>query len=295
MNSKKNCLITGANGLVGSALLPRLLESFNVFSVVRQIPEKRHEEVNYIVADLSTEWSVNVLPGAVDVVFHLAQSENFRDFPDKAMDIFNVNTYSTLKLLDYASKINVRKFIYASSGGIYGSSDSGFTEETPIVSRDNLGFYLGTKLCSEIIAENYSSHFNVVIIRFFFVYGPEQRKTMLIPRLALNVREGKSVQLQGAEGIKINPIYVDDAAEALMKCLELPRSHKINIGGTEVLSLKSICDIIGEELGRKPNYEVTPAEPLHIFGDVSKMEKLLGRPKIPFREGVRKLIRGLNG
>lgn len=292
MSERKRCLVTGANGLVGSGILAKLVRTHEVHALVRRLPDQRLEGVNYLLIDLAADWPVSQLPGRTDVILHLAQSENFRDFPDKAIEIFNVNTCSTLRLLDYARGAGVKKFIYASSGGIYGTADSGFTEDRPIHSGDVLGFYLGTKFCSEIIAENYTPFFDVDMIRFFFVYGPQQRKSMLIPRLVSNVLNGTPVMLQGQDGLKINPIHVDDAADALLKCMELPGSHKINIGGSEVLSLRAICSTIGEIAGKTPAFQVDErSEPRHIYGDVSKMKRLLGEPKISFAEGVNELVR----
>src|SRR4030042_288576 len=115
------------------------------------------------------------LPKSIDAVIHLAQSEHFREFPMHAESIFKVNTASTLRLLEYARQAQVKIFVLASSGGIYGHGDEGFREDQPIEAKDDLGFYLGTKLCAEIIAENYSSFMNIVILRFFFIYGPRQR------------------------------------------------------------------------------------------------------------------------
>lgn len=287
----KNILITGSGGLIGHELIERLKTDNVIWSVGRQEVFKGEKNVKNIKLDLAKGLNINELPGNIDVIYHLAQSEHFREFPEKAMDVFMVNTLSTMKLLDYAQHTGVKKFIYASSGGIYGFGDTGFTEEHEIAAHGDLGFYIGTKLCSEILVENYFKNFDVNIIRFFFVYGPRQRKTMLIPRLISNIAEGKAIQLQGHDGIRINPIYVEDAAEALIKCVDLAGSHKINIGGSEVLSLRQIATIIGEVLGKQPAFEVKEdAEPKNIYGDITRMSRLLTSPKIRFKEGVKKLI-----
>ncbi|TND06508.1 MAG: NAD dependent epimerase/dehydratase family protein, partial [Bacteroidetes bacterium] len=235
MAGKPVCLVTGGNGLIGGELLGLLSDRYDVHAAVRTVPAGVHSVVRYFPFDLAAPWNVNALPAKADIVIHLAQSEKFREFPEKAEEVFQVNTQSTLHLLDYARKTGVRKFIYASSGGIYGSSNSGFTEDAQVLSASELGFYLGTKLCSEILVENYTKFFDVDIVRFFFVYGPRQRRSMLIPRLVDNVREGRPIGLVGKDGIRINPIHVSDAASVLARCIELPGSQKINIGGSEVL------------------------------------------------------------
>lgn len=286
----KRILITGSSGLIGSSLLPLLIDNYDVYAVERKTTATINPGIKCITCDLSGNWNTSILPPKTDCIIHLAQSEHFRDFPAKASDVFYTNTLSTLKLLDYAQKAGVKTFIYASSGGIYGNSDKGFTEDAEIVSRGDLGFYLGTKLSSEIIAENYSSIFDIIILRMFFVYGEKQKRSMLIPRLIDSVQTGAPIALNGEKGLTINPIYVQDAAKAILKAIELNGSHKINIGGTENLSLKEIGDIIGKSMDKKPNYNILDAEPKNLIGDISKMKKLLIEPSVKFKEGVKLML-----
>ena len=79
-----------------------------------------------VVVDLSSDWKISELPTKIDVIYHLAQSDKFRDFPAGAPDVFQVNINSTAKLLDYAKKTGVKSFIYASSGGVYGNGKNLF-------------------------------------------------------------------------------------------------------------------------------------------------------------------------
>lgn len=274
--------------MIGQDLVTQLKNGNEIWTAGRT-PVQHAENIHHIDLDLSSEWKMDQLPDQVDVIYHLAQSEHFREFPDKAVEVFHTNTLSTIKLLDYAQKIGVKKFIYGSSGGIYGFGDTGFTEKQEIAARGDLGFYLSTKLCSEILVENYFKYFDVHIIRFFFVYGPQQRKTMLIPRLIDNIKNDRPIALDGPEGIRINPVFVEDAAAALTKCLDLGGSHKINIGGAEVMSLKEICTIIGQRFGKNPVFQINEgSEPKNIHGDIGQMRKLLCEPKTPFTEAVKR-------
>ena len=76
--------------------------------------------------DLSQNWSTDKLPRDFDVIIHLAQSSKFRNFPENALDVFNVNINTTAKLLDFAKNNSISKFIYTSSGGIYKKGKSLF-------------------------------------------------------------------------------------------------------------------------------------------------------------------------
>lgn len=288
----KNVLITGCNGLVGFELAKLLLNvsEHRVFGLSRSKPEISDANFTHLPIDFTEPGFESALPDKVDIIYHLAQSEHFREFPGKAKNIFDVNTYSTLALLEYCRKKGGKKFVYASSGGVYGTAEHGFTEEDSIASNDDLGFYLGTKLCSEILVGNYSNFFDVVIGRLFFVYGKRQRKTMLIPRLIDNIRAGNPVSLQGEAGIRINPIHVSDAALALQKLLDLKGSHKINIAGSEILSLKEIAEIIGAATGNKPVFSYTSGTAKNLLSDIGKMKKLLVNPKVTLNEGIKEFF-----
>jgi UDP-glucose 4-epimerase len=290
----RKILITGITGLIGSHIVEPLAEDSYVYGISRRSIDDKSVPGNtrQITVDLAEDWGMGLLPGQIDAVIHLAQSEHFRDFPAFSEEIFRVNTLSAVRLLDYARRAGASTFILASSGGVYGFGENEFSEESEIVSKGDLGFYLGAKLCSEVLAENYTPYMNVIILRFFFVYGPGQRRTMLIPRLVQSVMEGKEIILQGGDGIRTNPIYVTDAVRAITRTLELDGSHKINVGGPGVLSLREIGEIIGAGMNKEPRFCLQPeVKPRHLVGDIRKMTRLLGAPSIPFSEGVKSIIR----
>jgi len=284
-------LITGSTGLIGKHVVAFLKKSWKLYVLVREPSNGASEGMHCIRCDLANEWGMERFPETVDAVIHLAQSERFREFPTHTERIFNVNTISTLRLLEYARRAKARIFVLASSGGIYGHGEEGFKEDEPITAKDDLGFYLGTKLCSEVLAESFTPYMNVIILRFFFVYGSGQRPTMLIPRLVKAVKEGQPVILHGKDGLKMNPTYVTDAASAVCRALELTESQKINIGGPEVLSLRQIAQQVGKVLHKDPVFEAKEhIPPQHLVGDIKKMVHLLGQPVVKFEEGIAKYI-----
>ncbi len=293
----KRCVVIGASGLIGSHLLPGLAREWDVHAVSRQRPRlPGSAAISWHGIDVSLELPSNALPDRSDAVVYLAQSEHFREFPERAMDVFQVNTMGLLRFLDYARRSGARSFVYASSGGVYGSRDSSLNEDAPVHAEGNLGFYLGSKLCSEILALNYAKILNIVVLRFFFVYGPGQRRTMLIPRLIDSVREGRAVTLQGEDGIRFNPTFVSDAVAALLRALVLRGTHVINVAGPEVLSLRRAVDVIGARVGREPRFEVRSGEPpVHLVANTEKMSRLLHAPRVSFERGVQMTLDAEHG
>lgn len=276
----KQVLITGASGLLGRSLSLRLVDAgFAVTALVHTAVKQPIDGVEYRTVDLSLDWPIEFLPPSVDTIIHLAQSEKFRDFPSSALDVFKVNTESTARLLDYARQVSAKQFIYASSGGVYGNGTQAFKENAPIVPLGKLGYYLGSKASGEILVQSYASMFQVVVLRPFFMYGPDQDRGMLIPRLMDSVATSQPITLQGENGIRINPIHVADASAAVTVALSLKDSATFNIAGPEVLSIRDICEGMGRYLGKDPVFEQQPGEPNDLIADVSAMRERLVVPR----------------
>lgn len=290
MDFKQKVLVTGGNGLLGRLAVAALTFEHDVHALVHSFPRNPIDNVHYHVLDLSTSWDIDILPSSIDTIIHLAQSGHFREFPEKALDVFRVNIDSTARLLDYARKNGVKRFIYASSGGIYGAGSQPFHENSPISPYGSLGYYLGSKLCGEVLVGNYAQYMIVVILRFFFLYGAGQKRFMLIPRLFDCVREGRPVLLQGKNGIRITPTHVCDARDALIQCIHFQESRTLNISGPEVLTIREIADIMGECLHKRPVFESKPGKPEDYVANIESMKQLLGAPRIHFKEGIRSLI-----
>lgn len=283
-------LVTGGSGLIGKRHLNDLLPLAEVRAVGRHDPSIA--KVAWIPHDLS-EPKLPELPRDTSSVVYLAQSEHFREFPGRAREIFEVNVASVQRMLDWARMSGVARFILASSGGVYGFGEHAFREEDAIGPRGPLGYYLASKQCSELLAGSYTDCFTVVILRFFFVFGPGQKNSMLIPRLMDSIKLGKPITLQGGEGIRLNPIFVDDASTAICQALDLPQSHIINVAGPEVLNMREIGNLIGQAVGREPIFHIDRnAIPHHLSGDITKMCQLLGSPRVRFADGLRLLFRG---
>ena len=283
-----NCLLFGSSGLIGTHLLSALCKTNTVITV------GRHQEASCSI-DLGHDWDAGTLPKAIDIVIYLAQSEKFREFPKTAESVFRVNTFGLLKALEYARQAGAKTFIYTSSGGVYGNSIEVCDEDSPVSPHGELGFYLGTKMCGEIIAENYTPYMNIIILRPFFVFGPGQRKDMLIPRLVERVKNEQSIQIVGEQGLLINPTYVDDAVSAIQHALELEGSYKINIGGPEALSMRQIGECIGKSLGKEVTFERIAGKPDKIIGSIEKMSRILWKPQVTFSEGIKHYIESLKG
>ncbi len=285
-----NVLVTGANGLLGRNLVASLRENYEVHALVHNMPLKPFPDVKYYAYDFNMDWTTNDLPRDIYAVMHLAQSELFRDFPEHALDVFNVNVTSTVKLLDYARLAGAKKFVFTSTGGIYDTTMGVVNENTPINTFGQLGNYFATKLCSEILTHNYTSYFDVSLLRLFFMYGKGQKRSMLIPRLVDNVNHGRPIRLTENGGIVINPIHVSDVVNILKGLMNSDGSYTYNVAGPEHLNLNQIADIIGKKLGKIPQFERVPELANNCIADITLLESRIYSPKVKLEDKIEELF-----
>ncbi len=283
-----NILVTGAGGLLGSTLINELSQKHTVYAIVHTLSEKSDqlESVHYIEEDLA-QLDINRLPSDIEVVYYLAQSNHFREFPEGAIDMFNINIRAALYLADWSQKNGIKQFFYASSGGVYKNPVKPVKEFFDINANGKNGFYLDSKLSAEILLKNYSALFETfVILRPFFMYGPGQKHSMLIPRLIDNVKNKKLITLNGQNGIHINPIYIDDAVATCKQLLTLKGEYIFNIAGSEEVSLRQLAEMIGKVVAEKPMFENNDQVQNDLIADISLMQEKLHIPQVRLREGL---------
>ena len=140
-------MIIGANGLLGRYLVDILKGSTDLFAVVRDKNKIKFKDnkVNVVEVDL-TNFNVDTLPKSIDIIFYLAQSN--REFPDGVNDMLNVNVCAPIQIVQWALKNGVKKFIYASSGGVYLNQPCPAKEFFQIDANNKLGFYLNSKMAA---------------------------------------------------------------------------------------------------------------------------------------------------
>jgi UDP-glucose 4-epimerase len=282
-------VLTGATGFVGSHVLPMLARSHEVIALARQTrPPVTAPNVTWITTDLAKPLDLAQLPDAVDAVVHLAQSKRYREFPDGAEDVFAVNLQSTFQLLEYARASGASKFLFASTGGVYGSANRPLSEDDRL---NPLNFYISSKYSAESFVASYRPLFHTIVFRFFFVYGPGQQG-MMVPSLLRRVVAGEPITIQGDPGIRTNPIYIDDAAAVFEPALELEESNLFNVAGDEIVTIRDLVQLMQEASGRTVPIERAPGDlDGDLIGDNTRMREVLGvQPGTPLLQGLRSML-----
>lgn len=284
-------IITGATGFIGSALLSHFKKNTELDIYVPTRGEAGiRDGVNYLSCDLSKKGFTSCFPTNIDTIVHLAQSKNYREFPEEANDIYNINVGSTHELLEWSRLNSVNKFILASSGNVYKCSSMPLSEEAACFPLD---YYGRTKLIAELLAESYKDFFNVRIIRIFGVYGPGQTG-MLVSNIIERVKNNEQVTLGQDLGLEFTPLYIDDCVNMIYKVLINEGKHTIyNLCGSEKVNLVSLAEEIGLALGIRPKFKINQTAPIRLIGDNNRfITDFQYNIQTDLKTGIKKTVNG---
>jgi UDP-glucose 4-epimerase len=286
-----NILITGAGGLLGHEVCQTLLKQHALTVLARALPQENHQGIRYLTCDLSQEFNVEQLPNDIDVIVHLAQSPFYREFPQRADHVFNVNCAATAKLLEYAAAHKVKHFIYTSTGSVYEPYQCSLEETNQVTPTS---FYANSKLIAERLFAPYESYFKITILRLFFLYGPHpDKKQTIINNLLQRIQEQQEITIDGNKGgLKFVPTLTSDIAHCIEQVIEQGITGTINVANPQALHLEEAINIMADKLGVKPTIKHNlEKSAMSIIPNLEKMHTLLPNVKFTtFAEGVGRLI-----
>ncbi|NPT56080.1 UDP-glucose 4-epimerase family protein [Paraburkholderia elongata] len=278
-------LVSGANGFVGRALGRALIDAgHTVTGLVRQprgcvdgVQEWVHDGKDF--AGVADTWPQGLKP---DCVVHLAarvhiMHDDAAD-PDTAFRATNVE--GTLRLAAAALQNGVRRFVFVSSIKAVAESDGGrpLREDDPAHAEDAYG---RSKREAEQALVRYSeaTGLDVVIVRPPLVYGPDVRANFL--RLMDAVWKGVPLPL-AAIGARRSLVYVDNLADALMRCATDSRAARqcFHVADGDALTVAELARSLGRHLHRPARLLPVPASWLRLVGGLtgrsSHVDRLVG-------------------
>lgn len=297
-------LVTGAAGFIGSTVANRLVAQGHEVIAIDNISTGHVENVPdgvFLVKGDCADASVyDMIPQVkYDAIFHIAgQSSGEISFDDPIYDI-KTNTESTLLLLKFALKNGCKRFIYAGTMSVYGVQP-----DRPIMENDLCtpeSFYGVGKMASEHYIRIYQEYgIDSTILRLFNVYGPGQnlenlRQGMVSIFLAQALKDNK-ICVKGSADRFRDFIYIDDVAEAFVRCLVKHESYNkvINVGTGVKTTVRQLVEQLISNFDSKINviYEGQTAGDIHgICPDISKMDSFLGVwEKTDLNVGVNKFV-----
>ncbi len=293
-------LITGGAGFIGSNIVKLLLEHSHDVMVLDSLSYGYKENleglgrVKILEGDIRDASIVDKALKDVDVVFHLAASVgNARSIQDPATDS-GVNVLGTLQLLESARKIGVKKVVYSSSASIFGEPQylpidekHPFQPETP---------YAVSKMAGEKHSLCYAKLYDmdVIALRYFNVYGPNQRYDAygnVIPIFAMRLASNQPFTVYGDGEQTRDFINVRDVAWAnLLAAQSDGVSGVFNIGSGTSITINRLVRTIKEVVGVNIKIDRQPprkGDVLHSLSDISAARSVLAfEPRVNLTEGV---------
>src|SRR5436190_13213775 len=193
-----NFLVTGGAGFIGSHVCERLLRSGHAVWAFDDLNEAYEPELKRrnlreiegmarpfvsVHGDVTDASALEKLLKSVrfDQVIHLAARAGVRPSLEEPALYQRVNVEGTVNVLEAARRNGVRKLIIASSSSVYGvNSKAPFSESDPIFCA--ISPYAASKLACEALGHVYHHVYglDIVMLRFFTVYGPRQRPDLAI-------------------------------------------------------------------------------------------------------------------
>ncbi len=243
-------LVTGGTGFLGRAFLHGTNGRYKLFALARDpgrapaIPG-----VEWIESDLRRPLAHVRLPQRVDAIVHLASVR----VPSEGAgpeELFTVNAGATASLVEYAVAAGARRFVYGSTGGVYGYRARRITEA---MEPEPFDLYTLSKWHGETVVTR-ERRLSTAVVRYFFPYGPGQRAG-IIPRLANTLNAGQPITLYRQGRVPhINPVFVGDAAEMTHRVLSSAASLVVNCAGPEVVTVKELARRMAAILGVRPQF-----------------------------------------
>ncbi|MFX0024973.1 MAG: NAD-dependent epimerase/dehydratase family protein [Candidatus Hermodarchaeota archaeon] len=310
----KSVLITGGAGFIGSHLVDRIIEEkarniiiYDNFSTGTKdfIQNKPVEIIDGDILDFN---KLNSCMKNIDIVsHHAAELEVFTGIENTLHDL-KTNIIGTLNVLNASLKNNVKKLVYASSGGVYGQAQFiPETENHPLMPHWPYGV---SKLAGEKYCSQYYLLYSLptISLRYGIVYGPREWYGRVLTIFIKRLLEGKSPVIFGDGKQRRDFVYISDAIEANIMAIKSEKANGMvfNVGGGTSYSIIDLAHILIKQFGNsispifdnpppgkaskyQPDRKRLPGELQDFILDNSLIHKTLGyKPKTSLIEGIKK-------
>jgi nucleoside-diphosphate-sugar epimerase len=245
-------LVTGACGYKGTVLVPKLLAAghevigFDIMWFGNFL--QPHPRLKVVKGDVR---NIDDVPlDGVDSIIHLSSVAN-----DPCGDLdpkltWEISCLATMQLADRAVRKKIERFVYASSGSVYGlKEEAQVTEDLELTP---LSEYNKTKMVAERVLLSYADKMNVQIIRPATVcgYSPRMRLDVSVNMLTMQALTKEHITVFGGQQTRPN-IHIDDITDVYLFMLEHPEATGIYNAGFENISIMDIAERVQEHAPSK--------------------------------------------
>lgn len=292
--------MVGGNGFIGSSFTEYMQgKDFQLVCCDFVEPYKRNNHVIYILMKEETMDFYRNLLKKDDIVIILKWRGVPANFMDSGRQLVENNIVGTMLLIEACIEKEVKKIIFASSGGsVYGNNSRIPLTEQEIP--EPISLYAVQKLMVEdylnYVARSYGM--NVIILRIANPFGPNQKpftgQGIIATFLACNIL-GRQAEIYGNGNYVRDYLYIDDLSECILQCcVKEMQGGTYNVGSGKGISIFEICTTIESLTGKKMTYNQYPIGKGQVKNnilDCSKIKREIGwKSQMNMEDGIRKML-----
>lgn len=267
---KKNVIVTGGAGFLGSHLCEKLLKSAKVICIddlsnsnIQNIDHLlQYPDFEFIKYDVNKPIDLDdfdeldkfkVKFQGVQEIYHLACPTSPRNFEKLKLQSLWANSNAMISTLDLAVKYKA-KYLFTSSSVVYGNPTPEHnvfseTDEGIVEHLSPRGCYDEGKRFAETCVETYRQVYgiDVKIARVFTTYGPRMklRDGLLVPDFILNAIEGRDLIIYGDGDMTMSFCYITDMIDGFIKLMQTgPEMSIVNLGSDQIVKVFDVATTI---------------------------------------------------
>jgi UDP-N-acetylglucosamine/UDP-N-acetylgalactosamine 4-epimerase len=322
-NEKKNWIVTGVAGFIGSNLLEYLLrhdqvvvglDNFstghqrNLDDVKEHVSSQQWASFRSIDGDIRDIETCRAACEGVEIVLHQAALGSVPRSIEDPVRTNQSNIDCFLNMLIATRDAKIKRFVYAASSSTYGDHPA-LPKKEDVIGRP-LSPYAVTKYVNELYADVFALHYSMELIglRYFNVFGPRQDPqgayAAVIPRWINELKNGTTPIINGDGGTSRDFCYIENVIQANVLAAVTNKPEAINqvynVAVGERTALNELFYLIRDFLSendesiRKLEPEYGPfraGDVLHSQADISKIKKLLEfRPSHTVKDGMKETV-----
>ena len=311
MWGKKQVLITGAGGFIGSHLTEALVEAGAKVRVfirynsrdgrgnLEDLEPRLLDQIEIIAGDLRDADVIDRTVKGCDAVFHLGALVGIPYSYKNPREVVETNIMGTFNILTAARDHEVERIVHTSTSEVYGSAlYVPIDEAHPLQGQSP---YSASKIGADKLAESFYASYDlpVVTVRPFNCYGPRQSARAVIPTLITQALASEEIRLGNTDTLR-DFTFVTDTAEGFIKAAQSQAGFGkvINIGSGREISIGQLAQIIVNTIQSTAKIVVDEARVRPMRSEVNRLladnrlakETIGWEPHVSLEEGVKRTV-----
>jgi len=307
---KKNILVTGGSGFIGSAITKYLVDNHHNVIVfdnnsrgrIRRLKKVRNK-IKFIKGDIRDKKKLLSIRSKVDTVIHLAYVNGTKFFYKIPYEILDIAVNGLINILEFIKIKKIKNLYLASSSEVYQNPLKIPTDENEMLKIPNIYnprySYGGGKIISELYGINFAKKYlkKFVIFRPHNVYGKDMGNEHVIPEFInrlKKMKKNKKFLIYGTGNEIRSFIHIDDFIQGFDKIFKKGKNLQIyNIGTTQKIKIRDLAKLIAKILGKKISFKknkILKGSPSIRCPNINKIKKLGFKVNIGLKKGIKKTI-----